>query len=882
MKKTICYIIMAFILFTGVFSFNIVSVDANVRTKTRTIHIVYDDSGSMASNGVTSWSQAKYAMGVFAAMMGENDTLNIYPMSSYSYKSDSSQSDSWGKIITIEGTESAEARVKKIEQMNGDNGLYRNTPIQTVTAAGDALEGDTANEKWLIILTDGIFDRGIPGSSISASETQSTILGYAGIDDINVAYVAIGSGAMSLKEWDSTSHFYPFEADTNNILDTVTKVATVVFNYQSIPVSGNGTYSFSTDIPISRVIIFAQGEGAKIEPLSLDGQMISEKPVSVDVQVVNGTQYYPQNESYNVQFADGLTGRLVTYQSDSEDKPFSAGTYSFDSSVNHIEVYFEPGVEIQPILENANKEEVNLSQNGVTSIEAGEKIVHIRMVNPLTGEMIQPEDSTLLDGAKLTFTMTDSSGGVTNTYSDGDTVVLSEGSIEVCARASFRGDIEKSSEIKAIDVTPARLDVSFTETQYEMDIATLRPNQDILFDVKSGDGTVFRADELSTISFDIAGGAGIEWTVEETDSFGRYKMVPSSKDASSIQADKQQLKIACTMTASGVEKKGEASTSISCVANTELELMLTLELPDEMIGDRKSGKHYMFDPAKRGVQEDAPYIKANVEVLNPDGSTRLLSETEWNAGVDGFSFSSQSLKNGFVWKMIEIICQQGLNFDVVKDTEISSYRIYLSGLSATGIRPNESNLKTTLRIRLSNGLQEEGSAQDTISVKPLHLFSYVGRILTIVGLILLAVIFIMMEMQKKKFDRNMCPNTSAILTRAGVSIRAPLPPQISKKKIKYKIMPPWKAQERDITLKYPGYLDTPITFHCVATGDGSFVIENPKKFQVVKDQVRFDGVKYDAVIEQPIVLNLSSDIIIYVKKGNISGKLIMSFRKSDT
>ncbi len=92
-------------------------------------------------------------------------------------------------------------------------------------------------------------------------------------------------------------------------------------------------------------------------------------------------------------------------------------------------------------------------------------------------------------------------------------------------------------------------------------------------------------------------------------------------------------------------------------------------------------------------------------------------------------------------------------------------------------------------------------------------------------------------------------------------------------------MPPWKAQERDVTLKYPGYLDTPITFHCVATGDGAFVITNPKKFQIVKDQVRFDGAKYDAVIEQPIVLNLNSDIIVYVKKGNISGKLIMSFRK---
>lgn len=69
---------------------------------------------------------------------------------------------------------------------------YRNTPIQTVTVAGDALKKDSASEKWLIILTDGEFDKGADGSSIGSSETQSTITGYAGGNGINVAYVAIG------------------------------------------------------------------------------------------------------------------------------------------------------------------------------------------------------------------------------------------------------------------------------------------------------------------------------------------------------------------------------------------------------------------------------------------------------------------------------------------------------------------------------------------------------------------------------------------------------------------------------------------------------------------------------------------------------------------
>lgn len=877
MKKIISSLLTLILIFVCAFSVCTIPAYANTRTKSRTINIVYDDSGSMAYKGVTSWSQAKYAMEVFAAMMGENDSLNIYPMSSYSYKPDGAKSDSWGKTISISGAESAETRVKKIEQMNGDNGLYRNTPIQTVTAAGDALKKDSASEKWLIVLTDGEFDRGTDGSGIGSSETQSTITGYAGKDDINVAYVAIGSSALSLKSV-SADGFYPFNADTNNILSMVTQVAKTVFNYQSIPISGSGTYSFGADIPISKVIIFAQGSNATVGQVAIDGKPIEDKPTSVGVKVDKSTKYYPQNANYGIQFADGLVGQIVTYQSSKDNEPYADGDYSFKSNVGNIEVYFEPGVDIQPVLTSANGEEINLSKNGVSSIEAGKKTIHIKVINPLTGEIINPSESLLLEGAKLIVNITDSNG-VSNSYNDGDEVILPEGTVEVYAKASFRGDIEKSSETKILEVTPAKLHIEFSKQTYDIDLVTLKPEEDIEFTISSSDGTAFSADELASASFEISDDSGINWQIESTDKTGCYRIVPPSEVSGIADISKDTLTINGIITSGGVEKKGVASTTISGVANTDLELLLSLELPAENVGDIDSGKHYMFDPAKRGVQENAPFILVKVEVKNPDGSTRALTEEEWNAGEKGFSFSSQSLETRFTWKLIGIICQQSLDFDIVKDVEISNYRVYLSGLTASGVRPNSSLVDTTLKIKLSNGVVEEGESEDSVSVKPLNMLSYVGRILTIIGVILMAIIFVIMEIRKKKFDRDMYPNTTAILAKAGVSIKAPLPPQVSKKKIKFKIMPPWKAQERDITLKYPGYLDTPITFHCVATGDGAFVITNPKKFQIVKDQVRFDGAKYDAVIEQPIVLNLNSDIIVYVKKGNISGKLIMSFRK---
>lgn len=131
-----------------------------------------------------------------------------------------------------------------------------------------------------------------------------------------------------------------------------------------------------------------------------------------------------------------------------------------------------------------------------------------------------------------------------------------------------------------------------------------------------------------------------------------------------------------------------------------------------------------------------------------------------------------------------------MDFDTVKDVKIFNYRVYLSGLTASGVRPNSSLVDTMLKTKLSNGVVEEGESEDTVSVKPLNMLSYVGRILTIIGVILMAIIFVIMEIRKKKFDRDMYPNTTAILAKSGVSIKAPLPPQVSKKKTKFKIMPP--------------------------------------------------------------------------------------------
>ena len=95
----------------------------------RVIHLVYDDSGSMIrANGeqVDRWCQAKYAMEVFAAMLGENDTMNIYYMSAFE------GNGSRQPTIRMAGKDGAQANVAKIHDTVTKAG---NTPFASVTAA---------------------------------------------------------------------------------------------------------------------------------------------------------------------------------------------------------------------------------------------------------------------------------------------------------------------------------------------------------------------------------------------------------------------------------------------------------------------------------------------------------------------------------------------------------------------------------------------------------------------------------------------------------------------------------------------------------------------------------------------------------------------------
>ena len=740
---------LIFIMVCGIVICRTSALAANTKTKTRVINIVYDDSGSMSSNRTTSWSQAKYALEVFVAMMGTNDTVNIYPMSSYT------------KPITIKGIESEEKRVNKISQIK-EKGF---TPFDSLTTAGNALSNMTSDEKWLIVLTDGAFYKGngtdtSDANKVSEQDLTDTVTSYASSDlNTNVAYVAIGSSATPITI--DKSNYYPYETDDSSILQTVTEIATKVFNYQKIPIINTSNIAFNADIPLSKIVIFAQGENLTVGNVQCNDTEIAKVSSSVGVKITE--QDRPSGVD-NAVVASGLNGQVITYEAHDDNTPFSSGNYSFSCNASQIEVYCEPGINLETVLTDQSSGKETILNDSISSVTEGEKTVHIRMVNPLTGKEVSGDSSQLLKDAQLTFRVKDQNGN-TGTYHDGDTVSFTSGStINAWANVRFAGDIEKSSSVYTLDIDPAY---------------------------------------------------------------------------------------------------------------SELQLALNIETPEEKYTN-KNGKHFMFDCTQRG--KEGPFLLLTANVIDPKtGEQRMLTDEEWKKGLKGIIYSSELVDSNLLWKALKIICRQSLDFDIQLGDEPSTYKLYLSGLTASGVLPNTSELTIRMKMKL-DGVTEQGDVTGIVTVKPTGLLIYIGRLLIYAVVVLLLLLMLLMYLKKNKFDRNMYPNTTGVFSRAGVSIPAPNPPQVSRRKIKYRILPPWKAQERDITIKYPGYLDVPITFHCIATGNGYFRITNLDKFVMVQEHVRFDGTKFKVMKEQPFALSMNSEISIVVKQGNITGKLFMTFR----
>ena len=404
MKKLISMLIVMVMIITYVLSIGF-SANATVTSSapTRIVNVVYDDSGSMIkTNGqlVDTWCQAKYAMEVFAAMLSSKDTMNIYVMSDFE------SGTGKGPRLQLKGQEGTATNVRKIHDMVTRAG---NTPFNSVRRAYNDIDAANADEKWLVVLTDGEFQN---AGDINAFFAQKA-------NDVKVMFLGMGPDADAIAANEGNSLYYVEAKDNSQILTKITDISTRIFNRDKLDVNVTKK-TFSFDIPMSELIVFAQGNNVSVKGIkNSDGNVFntSTEPVSVKYSDVPTT-----NTGYPDFIVDkSLQGCIATFKDD-----FIAGDYSIDiSNAETIEIYYKPNIEIAAYLKDSKGNEVT----DLTDLAAGEYTIEFGFVKGGTDEKIG--NSKLLGKVTYEAKVTNNEVQHEKTYASGDKISIEEGSLAI-------------------------------------------------------------------------------------------------------------------------------------------------------------------------------------------------------------------------------------------------------------------------------------------------------------------------------------------------------------------------------------------------------------------------------------------------------------------
>ena len=414
MKRNAFKLLAALLLFAMLVQLQPVSAGAVRIEPKRVINLVYDDSGSMiwADNNKKTdrWCQAKYAMEVFAALLGKNDVMNIYYMSEF----DPSRGDRPGTNAPeapFYGRDGGRINVERIHNMTSYAG---DTPWETVEAAYRDLAADQADEKWLVILTDGAFQRAGNMRAYFSNIPAS----------INVMFLSMGDDAPNEAQIvppGSTNVFFAKATSSKDILNQITGICTRVFNCNKLGVNSG---SFSFDVPMSELVVFAQGKDVKLGDLKIkDSGAIVPSASAVTVQYSESPTPYDIGALVD----KDLKGIVATYSGD-----IDAGSYKLSvSGADTIEVFYKPNVDISAYLTDLNGVKVN----SLDHLRSGDYIVEFGFVKTGTDQPVA--DSSLLGNVAYRATIRNNGEEEATAVSSGDKVHLDEGSLDIEVSASF-------------------------------------------------------------------------------------------------------------------------------------------------------------------------------------------------------------------------------------------------------------------------------------------------------------------------------------------------------------------------------------------------------------------------------------------------------------
>ena len=410
MKKTKLRGVISLIMLTALLIGMLPTVHTEAKTtqvdKIVTSHdiaVVYDNSGSMYYDGsatIDRWSKAQYAIEVFASMLDfdSKDRMTVYPM--WPIKTDGS-SDAHvkynGDYSNTSFTVESKSDLSKLKNMFTPQGW--GTPFDPVKYAAQALANSSKDEKWLIILTDGNFnsftEKGIKNKDIPPADVVNYIKGYTQSANIRVQYIGINVDVSGIRSSASGgSNINVYGGTNSDIKQDLITACNQIFKRDTLvgkdgknnsALSGN---TLKLDISMSKIIVFVQGNGAKVKSLkNSSGTAIESSKSDVTYNQLQKEIQLAVNR--DIGFVAPLNdttlmGQIATFTD------CAKGTYTLEleggaEAYKNVQIFYEPDVDLKITVKSAetNNEVITNDDFGLPykDLPEGEYIIEYKLVD---------------------------------------------------------------------------------------------------------------------------------------------------------------------------------------------------------------------------------------------------------------------------------------------------------------------------------------------------------------------------------------------------------------------------------------------------------------------------------------------------------------------
>ena len=391
--------------------------------RTYDVAVVYDNSGSMYNGDM--WCQAKYSMEIFASMLDyqNGDKLTIYPM--WPVTTDpKATTDGTLDPIVIDSKDD----LNLIHNMYTTD--YGKTPFVAVTEAYNGLKNSTADEKWLLILTDGEFtennrnekksDSGALKKALFGEALKEKLLELAS-EDIKVQFLYLepkNEKDPKKFEFDSAVELglYFYHAKADDIRERLIEACNDIFQRAELKGALNGD-QLTLDMSMNSLIVFVQGNDAEIKSLT------DEEGNPVEVRLNSGQRTWSDRHAAlsadrlkNVEYDKTLAGQVVTFGA-CEKGTYTLSMTGVDSK--NVQIFYEPNVNIKVVMTDKDG---NVMDSSSGAIGAGEYTVTSSIIDSVTGEDVT--DNPLLGKVSLKTYVQNGENGEVKEYDNGAKVTL--------------------------------------------------------------------------------------------------------------------------------------------------------------------------------------------------------------------------------------------------------------------------------------------------------------------------------------------------------------------------------------------------------------------------------------------------------------------------